>query len=111
MAPPRRFRAFARREVNLPATLTVGPAGAHDARLVNIGLGGACVETRGALTAGSTAMLEVTTPNLWEPLLLRGTIAWVRGTNDGHVLLGMRFEHERSALTGLVEFLGASRYD
>jgi hypothetical protein len=120
MAARDHFRAHARRRVDLDATLR-GRDGAfsHDARVRDLGLGGACVEI-GDLHGGAAGVeregvvtLEVMAPTLWDPLLLTGRIAWVRrGAQGRPTRAGVRFEHrEPGALYALFQLLGAHMYD
>jgi hypothetical protein len=114
------FRAHARRRVDLDATLRGrNGAYAHDARLRNLGLGGACVEvvevdgSLAALAREGVVTLEVMAPTLWDPLLLDGRIAWVRRAGGGGpTRAGVRFEHrEPNALYALFQLLGAHVYE
>jgi Tfp pilus assembly protein PilZ len=108
----RHFRAFARRAVNLPATVADGADGSKPARLVNIGLGGACVEVPQPLNVGSAVTLQVSAPNLWDPLVVSATVAWIKTTSAGPALAGFAFDHtKKTALPALVELLGAYRYE
>jgi len=112
MAAPLHFRAFARRVVNLPATLTIPPDGQKAARLVDLGLGGACVEVRAPLRVGFTVTVEVTAPNLWDPLIVPAKVAWTRPASWGITLAGLAFDHAgKAALPALVELLAAYRYE
>ena len=112
MAAERHFRAFARRAVNLPATLGTLADGPRPARLVDLGLGGACVELRAPLKIGLAVTLEVTAPNLWDPLIVPAKVAWSRSGADGATLAGVAFDHAgKSALPALVELLAAYRYE
>jgi hypothetical protein len=112
MAAPLHFRAFARRVVNLPATLAIPPDGQKPARLVDLGLGGACVEVRALLRVGFAVSIEVTAPNLWDPLIVPAKVAWVRPAASGVTLAGLAFDHAgKAALPALVELLAAYRYE
>jgi hypothetical protein len=120
MAARDHFRAHARRRVDLDATLRGRDGGfSHDARVRDLGLGGACVEIAdaqgGALGVEREAVvtLEVMAPTLWDPLLLAGRIAWVRrGAQGRPARAGVRFEHrEPAALYALFQLLGAHMYD
>ncbi len=112
MTGERHFRAFARRAVNLPATVTAGQAAARPARLVNLGLGGACIEATERLPVGSAVTLQVTAPNLWDPLVVPATVAWLGKGSPGRVPTGLKFGHaETGALPALVELLVAYRYE
>jgi hypothetical protein len=116
------FRAHGRRRVDLGATLVVrahsavegGPQGV---RIRNLGLGGACVELRDRemdqVPVETAVTIEVTAPTLWDPLTLRGRVAWVRRATPGRpARAGIRFEHrESAALYALFQLLGAHAYD
>jgi hypothetical protein len=115
MPAERHFRAFARRTVDLPATVSSDTEAARPARLVDLGLGGACIEVPAPLDVGLRVVLEVTAPNLWDPLSVRAKVAWSRASAPGapaSALAGLAFEHEaENALPALVELLFAQRSD
>ena len=119
MAARDHFRAHARRRVDLDATLRGRGGGfSHDARVRDLGLGGACVEIselQGAagLEREGVVTLEVMAPTLWDPLLLGGRIAWIRRGGQGRpTRAGVRFEHrDPGALYALFQLLGAHVYD
>jgi Tfp pilus assembly protein PilZ len=112
MVPERHFRAFARRAVSLPASLTAGPSAPAAARLVNLGLGGATIETAGTLSIGAPVTLEVAAPNLWDPLVVPAIVAWTAEQGAGGTRAGLAFRHpSRTALPALVELLAAQRYE
>jgi PilZ domain len=111
VAAERHFRAFSRRAINLPATLGTLADGPCPARLVDLGLGGACVEVRAPLKVGFAVTLEVTAPNLWDPLIVPAKVAWVR-PGSGATRVGVVFDHAgRAALPALVELLASYRYE
>jgi Tfp pilus assembly protein PilZ len=112
MALRAHFRAFDRHDVDLPASLMFPAEGTRTVRLVNIGLGGACIIVDAPIDVGAEVALEVTTPTLWDPLRLPGRVTWVEDAGDGTRRAGVRFEHERpSALRALVEMLGTEGYE
>ena len=112
MPAERHFRAFARRAVTLPVTVSMEGAGARPARLVNLGLGGACVAGSEKTEPGSVVTLEVHAPNLWDPLVVSARVAWVQYTGPRKVLAGLAFDHSAGpALPSLVELLGAYGYE
>ena len=112
MAAERHFRAFARRAVNLPATVATEPDGPKPARLVDLGLGGACVEVRTPLRIGLSVTVEVTAPNLWDPLIVPAKVTCIRSSAPGASLVGLAFDHAgKAALPALVELLAAYRYE
>jgi Tfp pilus assembly protein PilZ len=71
------FRLRARRNVSLPARISVRESGiALDARLVDLGLEGALVEVTVPVEAGDPVLLTVDLPGLWDPLVLEAVVAW-----------------------------------
>jgi hypothetical protein len=120
MAVRDHFRAHARRRVDLGATLRERQsAEEHGVRIRDLGLGGAGVElSESQLASGlfdpeATVTLEVTTPNLWDPLSLRGRVAWLRrGAFGRSARAGIRFEHhDAGALYALYQLLGSQGFD
>lgn len=81
-----------------------------EGRVVNLGLGGAGLETRGYVPIGTQLELELETPTLWDPLRLDATVTWLRETADGFAL-GVCFRHESSRAAGsLLGLLGTQAY-
>lgn len=114
MAPQDRFRAFARRRVDAPVTVrTTEDRADRQASLVDLGLGGACLELGDALVPGLGLTVEVRTPMLWDPLRLQGQIAWARwNAQTGIARVGVRFDHENAAsLYSLFELLCSQEFD
>jgi hypothetical protein len=119
MAAGDHFRAHGRRRVELGAMLRDKTGSlAQGVRIRDLGLGGACLEISEAVNPGglaleSTVTIEVTAPTLWDPLTLRGKIAWLRrGVPGRPTRAGVRFEHrDASALYALFQLLGAHAYD
>jgi hypothetical protein len=112
MPAERHFRAFARRAATLPVTISTESAGVRAGRLVNLGLGGACVAMSEPTQPGRVVTLEVHAPNLWDPLVVVATVAWVRRAGPRSILAGLAFDHTSpSALPSLVELLGAYGYE
>ena len=125
------FRAHGRRRVDLHARLGElsrahgeGRDPAFDVRVRDLGLGGACIEVSDSVLRSLAApfdvdapvTIEVIAPTLWDPLLLRGKVAWMRrGARAGEargVRAGVRFEHrDATALYALFQLLGAHAYD
>jgi hypothetical protein len=111
MPAERHFRAFARRAVSLPVTISTEGGGVRPAKLVNLGLGGACVSVSEKTEPGRVVTLEVNAPNLWDPLVVVAKVAWMR-SNGRSVLAGLAFDHSaRGTLPSLVELLGAHGYE
>ena len=86
MPAGRPFRIHERRVVRLAVSVEhAAHAWQREARVVNVGLGGACVElgpTLGAgpvdVSTGDQVTLGFLAPSLWDPLPVRARVAWVR---------------------------------
>ncbi len=114
MAPPRpldHFRAFARRPVGLSAIVSRGDGSwKRPARLLDLGLGGACVEMLEAVPHGTALSLSVEAPHLWDPLFLEGKVVWLHSL-EGAARLGVCFYHRSGrTLRTLTELLEAEQY-
>ncbi len=119
------FRAHGRRRVSLAATLrrpgvdppsSRGRPSGEPVRIRDIGLGGACIEVAPSeppLRLEAHVVLEVTAPTLWDPLVLRGKVAWLKiGRAGESTRFGVRFDHaEQGGLFALFQLLGANTYD
>jgi hypothetical protein len=105
------FRAFARRPVGLPAIVSRGDGSwRRPARLIDLGLGGACTEMLEAVPNGTAISLSVEAPHLWDPLFLEGEVVWLRPF-DGNARIGVRFDHRSGrTLRALTELLEAEAY-
>jgi hypothetical protein len=107
------FRALARQSVSLPGALRASDSHLswnRDVRIVDLGLGGACVEASDSAASGTNVELVIDTPHLWDPLTLSGAIVWSRRVPDpegGGTIIGVRFEHATGSsvrtLSGLLE--------
>jgi hypothetical protein len=111
--PPQHFRAIARRPVNLIATVVAGGGSwQRPARLVDLGLGGACVVLSEAIPVGSPLALVIDAPHLWDPLEIDGSVAWV-GEQPGAqaTYLGVKFQSSAGPLLRtLTELLEAAAF-
>jgi Tfp pilus assembly protein PilZ len=85
----------------------------RDATVVNLGFGGACVEIAEAVAAGDRVTLSFVAPNLWDPLLVSGKVAWVKpGQGLVPTTCGVTFDLVHpTTLWALFEMLGALDYD
>ena len=115
------FRAGSRQVVSLAGALhgagadsDPGAAWSRDVRVVDLGLGGACIEASDSVAQGTAIELVLDTPHLWDPLTLGGVVAWSRSLPDpegGGALLGVRFEHTTgSTVRTLTELLEAEAF-
>jgi hypothetical protein len=116
-APAAHFRAFSRQSVSLPGALRASDSHLtwnRDVRIVDLGLGGACVEASDSAAAGTNVELVIDTPHLWDPLTLSGAVVWSRRLADpegGGVMIGVRFEHATgSSVRTLTELLEAEAF-
>ncbi len=124
--PVPHFRALARRPVSLPARIAqaqrstsfggapaqppvTGPAAA---RLVDLGLGGACLELGEMLKDGTSLRLLIDVPHLWDPLELEARVTWSRpAAARTPARIGVRFEGASGrTLRLLAELLEAEAY-
>jgi hypothetical protein len=95
----------------LPASVVSDSGARSDARLLNMGLGGACLDLPEGLDVGQAVTLHVATPVLWDPLVVHGKVAWRDARDDGTTRIGLTFDHERSrVIRGLFELLGADEF-
>jgi hypothetical protein len=112
MAARDHFRSLARRPVSLRASVTTdsGAVGLP-AIVVDLGLGGTCLQMARALTPGQRVCIQLLAPNLWDPLLLDGQVAWQRPAAGGASRAGIRFDHSAGAtLMALVELIASHAY-
>jgi hypothetical protein len=113
------FRAHARRHLRAKATLLhQGQGWDRDAVVVDLGFGGACVEVGEALAQGDRVTLSLVAPNLWDPLLVSGQVAWVRpsridrGGGLAMTTAGVAFDLVHpTTLWAIFEMMGALDYD
>jgi hypothetical protein len=82
------------------------------ARLVDLGLGGACVVLPEAIPVGSPLALVIDAPHLWDPLEIDGSVAWVGEQSAAQTLyLGVKFQSSSGALLRtLTELLEAAAF-
>jgi hypothetical protein len=108
----RHFRVYARHPIALDAALRRSITGdSHEAHLVNLGLGGACLELAVAVPVGDPVELFVTAPYRWDPVVVPGEVAWKSDAPDV-LRIGIRFRHRGgSSIRALVEILERSGYD
>ena len=110
-AQPGHFRAFARRPVRLPAVME-GFGTRHTALVVDLGLGGACLELNGVMDVGTPVRLSIEAPHRWDAVRVEGRVVWVRSaTKGGAGRVGIAFvDCPGSTLGLLTELLATQAY-
>src|SRR5437868_1877694 len=87
------------------------PAG-EPIRIVNLSLGGACIEAAEPVPVGASLALEIVAPTLWDPLVLKARVVWSRNDRGLPARAGLSFEHTDAARAfALFELLGAHDYE
>ncbi len=77
----------------------------------NIGLGGACLIIGQYVSSEDILALSFMAPATWDPLVIRGRVAWVR-TDEAVRRVGLAFEHESArAVLALYELILALAYE
>jgi hypothetical protein len=112
MAVRDHFRSISRRPVSLRASVTTdsGAVGLP-AIVMDLGLGGTCLQMARPLSEGQRLCIQLLAPNLWDPLLLDGRVAWQRPAAGGAMRVGVRFDHTSGAtLMALVELIASHAY-
>lgn len=104
------FRAFERRAISLPVRVSTPGESPSPARLLNLCIGGACLESPGAPKPGALLRLELDAPHLWQPLTLPARVAWSQPTVEGS-RIGITFQLDDGKLVGwLLDTLTSGRY-
>lgn len=86
------FRTYAR--VPLRGDVSVSPLGAtyeQSAKLVDVGLGGACFDIAESYELGQRLRMEFDLPGLWDRLTIHGEVAWVTAREGDLKRVGVRF--------------------
>ena len=108
------FRAHARRKVNLHAQVSHGAAGwERSLRVLDLALGGACLEVLDAAAPGDRLEVSFVTPDRWDPLVLRARVIWAAAARGAQLArVGLIFEHaEPSQGLALMTLLGSHDYE
>jgi hypothetical protein len=109
------FRAYNRLAVTLAVEVTSLATGTvRDARVVDLGLGGAGLEAEG-LRLGERISVTLSTPLMWDPLVIEATVKWVAEppttAESGHgkaARTGVQFEYQTPELVlAVLEMLSA----
>jgi PilZ domain len=84
-------RTATRFAVSIAAKVTVaGEASPRDAKLVNLSLGGAQVETGSKHAMGQRMQIKFTIPTMAEPIEVGATVRWTAGSGAGLQFDGLR---------------------
>lgn len=114
MAGTAHFRAHERRPVRLSAAVRLDRGGiTREGTIVDLSLAGAGVELLEPVEPGSPLVLEVLAPTLWDPLRVRGVVAWTRaGAPRTPSRIGIAFKHvAEEPLVALYDVLTANKYE
>jgi hypothetical protein len=107
---PDHFRVHERRAEPLSGQITTESGATHPVRVLNLSLGGACVEVSIPPEVSSRLRLELEVPNLWDPLHLIARVVWVEAQQN-HFRVGVAFQLERPQVAGWVlDILSDSAY-
>ena len=75
--PGGHFRAHERREARLPVQVVGHRSGVErQALVVDLSLAGAGLETDEPLVPGERLSLTLSTPTMWDPLVIEAVVAW-----------------------------------
>jgi hypothetical protein len=86
----------------------------HYTSVENVGLGGACVLLEEMPAVGDAVTLSFTAPTLWDPLVLRAQVVWVRsdGGDRAPPSAGLAFQHgSPTAVFALYELIATLAYE
>jgi Tfp pilus assembly protein PilZ len=110
-APNPHFRAFSRRPVRLPA-MVEGFGTRHAAIVVDLGLGGVCVEINGVMDVGTPVRLAIEAPHRWDAVRLEGHVVWLNpAAREGGGRIGIAFNPtDGSTLRVITELLATQAY-
>jgi hypothetical protein len=79
-------------------------------QIMDLGLGGARLALQREVEVGAPVRLTMVAPNLWDPLVLHGQVAWTKLAEEPASLVGLRFAHSSGtglrALADLIASLG-----
>lgn len=100
------FRAWSRRRADAQVLVRMARS-ERRARLINIGLGGACVLLDTPVTVGEIIEVVLQVPNRWDPLVMPSRVAWTKGARAG-----VAFQPARDGdAYDLFEMLGTQVFD
>src|SRR5688572_3370620 len=86
------FRAVGRHPADLPVRVTPrGRDESHAVRMLDLGLGGACLEIAERYERGELLTLQIELPGLWDPLVVDAEVAWCEPRPQGPTRAGVHF--------------------
>jgi Tfp pilus assembly protein PilZ len=97
--------------VRLPAVVE-GFGTRHAALVVDLGLGGVCVELSGVMDVGTPVRLSIEAPHRWDAVRVEGRVVWMRSaTRGGAGRVGIAFSNcPGSTLRVIAELLATQAY-
>lgn len=111
--PRDHFRAYGRRKVRLNTQIRADDSNwRREGVIVNLGVGGACIELPDPVPPGTVLVLLINAPNLWDALQLEARVTWSELLDPrGLTRAGVEFTHGTGrGLTPLVELLATDPY-
>ena len=108
------FRLHGRRPVAIHAQVSHTTAGwARSLRVVDLALGGACLEMMDDVAVGDGLKVSFITPDRWDPLVLDAKVAWIDVGKDGAVKRGgVAFAHDDpERAVALLLLIGSYAFD
>ncbi|MBK6692669.1 MAG: PilZ domain-containing protein [Myxococcales bacterium] len=82
-----------------------------EGKVIDLGLGGAALEFSELVERGDRLVVEMMAPTLWDPLHVRGRVAWTQAGRPSGVRCGVVFEHaDAPSLFALFELLGTLEF-
>ncbi len=108
------FRLHGRRPVAIHAQVSHTTAGwERSLRVVDLALGGACLELMDDVAVGELLRVSFITPDRWDPLVLIAKVAWTEIGADGVVKKGgVAFEHVNGeSAVALLLLIGSHDFD
>ena len=107
------FRSFGRQPTNLRAVVTSSDGSwERRGKLVNLGVGGGCLELTDTLPVGARVQLRVEAPQLWDPFPISARIAWSGYGGGRAVRAGLEFDqHSLASIRTLLDLLGTAAYE
>ncbi|CAN5518072.1 hypothetical protein BH09MYX1_BH09MYX1_00740 [soil metagenome] len=108
------FRLHGRKPVAIHAQVSHTTAGwERSLRVVDLALGGACLELMDDVAVGEALRVSFVTPDRWDPLVLKARVAWTQTGEDGVMKRGgVAFEHDdEESAVALLLLIGSHDFD